>query len=248
MDDRHYSVRVPKRWVRVAMIVGVTALVVAPLAAVATHSFNDVPNDNTFHADIAWLKEADVTRGCNPPTNNLYCPKDNVTREQMAAFMKRLAENQVVDAGTLQGKVASDLQNSVFFSSNPGFPGLPGGATTEVHTLTLPPGTYLVTGTGTLNNNAATAQGARCTLSAGTESVTTSASNYVLGPNTEPASREDWTLHLVATLASPSDASISCTTSAGWSGNIIRPQLVALAVDAVTVADVGVASTGSEDG
>jgi hypothetical protein len=100
MDTKSYNIRVPKRWVRIAMIVGVTALIVAPLTAVASHSFDDVSNDNTFHADIEWLLAADVTRGCNPPNNNLYCPGDNVTREQMAAFMKRLAENQVVDAAT----------------------------------------------------------------------------------------------------------------------------------------------------
>jgi hypothetical protein len=100
MDGKSYNIRVPKRWVRVAMIVGVTALIVAPLTAVATHSFDDVPNDNTFHEDIAWLKDAAVTLGCNPPDNDEFCPDENVTREQMAAFMRRLAENQVVDAAT----------------------------------------------------------------------------------------------------------------------------------------------------
>jgi hypothetical protein len=100
MDDKSYTIRLPKRWARIAMIVGVTALIVAPLTAVATHSFSDVPESNTFHSDIAWLKDAGVTLGCNPPTNNLYCPDDNVTRAQMSAFMRRLAENQVVDAAT----------------------------------------------------------------------------------------------------------------------------------------------------
>lgn len=109
MDSKSYTIRVPKRWVRIAIIVGVTTLIVAPLTAVATHSFTDVPNDNTFHEDIAWLKDADVTRGCNPPTNSLYCPDDNVTREQMAAFMRRLAENQVVDAGAVGGLDVSGL-------------------------------------------------------------------------------------------------------------------------------------------
>jgi len=88
------------------MIVGVTALVVAPLTAVATHSFDDVPNTNTFHDDITWLKDAAVTLGCNPPDNDEFCPDDNVTRAQMAAFMKRLAENQVVDADKVDGKEA----------------------------------------------------------------------------------------------------------------------------------------------
>lgn len=109
MDNKSFTIRVPKRWVRISMIVGVTALIVAPLTAIATHTFNDVPNTHTFHADIEWLEAAGVTKGCNPPTNNLYCPDDDVTRGQMAAFMKRLAENQVVDAGALQGANAADL-------------------------------------------------------------------------------------------------------------------------------------------
>jgi hypothetical protein len=92
MDNTSYTVRVPKRWARLSLVVVVTALIVAPLAAVATHTFTDVPNDHTFHNDIAWLAANDVTRGCNPPQNNLYCPHDDVTRAQMAAFMRRLAD------------------------------------------------------------------------------------------------------------------------------------------------------------
>jgi hypothetical protein len=52
----------------------------------------DVPDTNIFHGDITWLADNDITRGCNPPTNTLFCPKDNVTREQMAAFMRRNAQ------------------------------------------------------------------------------------------------------------------------------------------------------------
>jgi hypothetical protein len=100
MDDSSFNIRVPKKWARVGMIVLVTALIVAPLTAIASHSFTDVPDTNTFHQDIAWLADAGVTKGCNPPENTEYCPKDEVTREQMSAFMRRLAENQVVDAAT----------------------------------------------------------------------------------------------------------------------------------------------------
>lgn len=109
MNDKSYHIRVPKRWVRLALIVGVTAMVVAPLTAVATHTFTDVPNDHTFHGDITWLADADVTRGCNPPTNSRYCPNDLVTRGQMAAFIKRLAENRVVDAASLEGMSLDDV-------------------------------------------------------------------------------------------------------------------------------------------
>jgi hypothetical protein len=46
-------------------------------------------NGSIFETDINAIAAADVTRGCNPPTNNRYCPDDPVTREQMAAFIRR---------------------------------------------------------------------------------------------------------------------------------------------------------------
>ena len=99
-----------RRTTLLAVVSGlVGALVALPVAVYASHSFNDVPNTNTFHAHIEWLKGSGVTKGCNPPTNTEFCPKDEVTREQMAAFMHRLAENRVVDAGTVDGMDASDL-------------------------------------------------------------------------------------------------------------------------------------------
>jgi hypothetical protein len=47
----------------------------------------------TFEADIDKLGTAGVTKGCNPPTNNRYCPGDFVTRGQMAAFLHRAIES-----------------------------------------------------------------------------------------------------------------------------------------------------------
>jgi spore germination protein GerM len=42
-----------------------------------------------FEADIEALAEAGVTVGCNPPTNDLFCPKEPVLRAQMATFLGR---------------------------------------------------------------------------------------------------------------------------------------------------------------
>jgi hypothetical protein len=47
---------------------------------------------NTFEGDIEKLAAAHITRGCNPPTNDRFCPRDFVTRGQMAAFFHRAAE------------------------------------------------------------------------------------------------------------------------------------------------------------
>ncbi len=44
---------------------------------------------NTHELDIDRLGTAGVTKGCNPPTNDRYCPGDSVTRGQMAAFLHR---------------------------------------------------------------------------------------------------------------------------------------------------------------
>jgi Tol biopolymer transport system component len=52
----------------------------------------DDDDGSTFEADIDRLGTAGVTRGCNPPANNLFCPDDNVTRQQMAAFLRRALE------------------------------------------------------------------------------------------------------------------------------------------------------------
>ena len=82
------------------------AAVAFPLGVIASHQFTDVPNTNTFHADIDALRDAGVTTGC---ATNLYCPKDFVTREQMAAFLNRLGALQagktpVVNADKVDGK------------------------------------------------------------------------------------------------------------------------------------------------
>jgi hypothetical protein len=46
-------------------------------------------DDSVFEADIEWLAAQGITRGCNPPTNDRFCPDDHVTRGQMAAFLVR---------------------------------------------------------------------------------------------------------------------------------------------------------------
>jgi hypothetical protein len=42
-----------------------------------------------FEGAISRLAYAGITLGCNPPTNNRFCPDDEVTRGQMAAFLVR---------------------------------------------------------------------------------------------------------------------------------------------------------------
>jgi len=46
-------------------------------------------NGHVFEADIKWLAATGITRGCNPPANDRFCPNEPVTRGAMAAFLNR---------------------------------------------------------------------------------------------------------------------------------------------------------------
>lgn len=43
-----------------------------------------------FEMDIAWLSAEGITKGCNPPLNDLFCPTTTLTRGQLASFLARL--------------------------------------------------------------------------------------------------------------------------------------------------------------
>lgn len=51
-------------------------------------SFCDDDN-SLFEGAIEQIAGADITQGCNPPTNDRFCPDDSVTRGEMAAFLAR---------------------------------------------------------------------------------------------------------------------------------------------------------------
>jgi hypothetical protein len=76
----------PKR--RIAAVGVVMALVLGTGVVLASHQFTDVPNSNEFHGDIDWLTDNGITAGCG---GTKFCPEKNVTREQMAAFLHRFA-------------------------------------------------------------------------------------------------------------------------------------------------------------
>jgi hypothetical protein len=46
-------------------------------------------DDSVFESDINAIAEAGITRGCNPPANNRFCPNGDITREQAAALLRR---------------------------------------------------------------------------------------------------------------------------------------------------------------
>jgi hypothetical protein len=94
-----------------AFAVAMAVLIATPLVVGASDSFTDVPDSNVHHDDITWLADSGVTLGCNPPDNTNFCPGDPVLRQQMASFLRRLAENQVVDAATaITAETAGDAE------------------------------------------------------------------------------------------------------------------------------------------
>ena len=66
------------------------AMLVRALNLTATSGTDFIDdNDSIFEADIEKLSAAGITKGCNPPTNNQFCPHSRVTRGEMAAFLVR---------------------------------------------------------------------------------------------------------------------------------------------------------------
>lgn len=56
-------------------------------------------NDTVFEADIEWMASEGITKGCNPPLNDRFCPSKTVTRGQMAAFLHRALDGIVEPSG-----------------------------------------------------------------------------------------------------------------------------------------------------
>ena len=130
----HRIGRVPARWSRRLILSVVIAVVMVPTAVIAAGGAFVDDDTNIFENDIDWMASSGVTVGCDAE-NQLYCPDDNVTRGQMAAFMHRLAEYLGAEDGTPAKADDADALGGVAAGDV-----LPGG--------TLPAGTVI---RGTLN-------------------------------------------------------------------------------------------------
>jgi hypothetical protein len=58
------------------------------LPATTVDAFTD-DSGSEFEGDINRLAAAGITRGCNPPTDDKFCPDRDVSRGEMAAFLVR---------------------------------------------------------------------------------------------------------------------------------------------------------------
>jgi len=121
----------------------VGALLATPIAVYASHQFIDVADSHLFHNDIDWMRDNGITFGCG---GGKYCPDDPVTRGEMAAFLRRLSEKKVVNAGELQGFTAAQLTPRAAFNSTGDAPN--GADFTLSTTITAPaPGILLLSAT-----------------------------------------------------------------------------------------------------
>jgi len=62
-------------------------------------AFTDTAN-STFVNDIAKLSASGITKGCNPPDNDQFCPERTLTRGEMAAFFVRALDLTSTDGAT----------------------------------------------------------------------------------------------------------------------------------------------------
>src|SRR5690348_12136449 len=62
-----------------------------PLGLLAAGPFTDLDPASPHNGNIAAIQAAGITKGCDSPDFTQYCPKDYVTREEMASFLARTA-------------------------------------------------------------------------------------------------------------------------------------------------------------
>ena len=75
---------------RSRLVVLLALLVLGVMAAPANASGFFTDDDGSVHVRaIEAIADEGITKGCNPPVNDLYCPTQPVTREQMATFLVR---------------------------------------------------------------------------------------------------------------------------------------------------------------
>jgi len=92
-----------------------TATIALILALLPGGAFFD-DNGSVHEADIEAIAATGITKGCNPPVNDRYCPDDPVSRGEMAAFLGRALDLPVATSDYFtddDGSVFTDNINAV---------------------------------------------------------------------------------------------------------------------------------------
>ena len=77
--------------------------------------FNDVPASSWAYGYIHAIRDAGITTGCG---NNIYCPSNFVTRDQMAAFLIRAIEGDPETDLCAAGSPFSDVAAGAWYCSH----------------------------------------------------------------------------------------------------------------------------------
>lgn len=116
-------------WLALGAAVAVTAVLTSLTTAWAGHQFSDVPDTHPFHGEIDWLVDAGIADGYADGT---FKPANAVSRQAMAAFLKRFYDQQ---AGLTFTSTSSTITNA---SRTDGWTTVAGHSSTTVQ---VPPGT-----------------------------------------------------------------------------------------------------------
>lgn len=87
-----------KRLLLAVSLASIVAMVCATAVMAQTDRFVD-DDGNVHEASIEVIADAGITRGCNPPVNDRYCPSQRVSRGEMAAFLFRALDLGPAAAG-----------------------------------------------------------------------------------------------------------------------------------------------------
>jgi hypothetical protein len=68
---------------------------------------------SVFENSIEWLRAQGITQGCNPPANDRFCPDDEVSRGQMAAFLVRALNYPATSVDYFTDDGGSVFENSI---------------------------------------------------------------------------------------------------------------------------------------
>ena len=90
------------------------ALLLTVFLAVLSPGGSFVDDDGNVHeGSIEAIAQVGITRGCNPPTNDRYCPDQNVNRQQMAAFLARALDLPAADRDYFADDEGNIFENDI---------------------------------------------------------------------------------------------------------------------------------------
>lgn len=222
---------------RLAAAILVVVVTFAGGVAYASHDFDDVPTTNPFHDDISWLTSTGVTEGFPDGT---YRPGEPVTRQSMAAFLRRLAGadpavDPVVNAAELQGRAPAELLPRTYRARQASEVQITGtaGTPTVIVFVAVPGGRYVVDVSGAFRTTYGEIQ-VTCTVTGGTVLTPADSLTKIYGtynpvlPQMSPISGT-----AVVDLAGPANIALRCHGVVGTQGPFPANEIFAQATSIV---------------